>query len=706
MAAGISFGVLGPVTAWGPGGEPLPLRGPRHREVLARLVLARRRVVPLPRLVADLWPEQTAGAAGAAGTVQSFVATLRRALEPDRPRRAPATLLVTEGPGYALRAAPDSVDAWRFETALTTAATLPPEAALPRLTAALDQWRGPAYAEYPEAAWAQAERARLTELHRQAVERRAEAQLAIGDGPGAVAGLEAHLAEHPWREGTWRLPALALYRSGRQADALAVLRRARTALAEELGLAPGPELRRLEADLLAQAPHLAAPADPETAAERLWQQATAAYARTVSPGARSRLESTVGLLRGLAVTGPGGLTAAREQRLPAVLAGERYGDPALTARVITAYDVPANWPRPDDPPQALALVAAAERTLAALTAEPTHTTETARTTATTPTTATTHTTATAHTTATTLTTATTPTAEAGPAPTGEATAPARARLLATIALELRGTRAPRGPQAAAQAERIARELDDPALLAFALNGRYLQSFDRPGLAPRRGAIGAELTALAARHGLASFEVLGLLIQLQSAAALGEFAEAEAFATAVDRLADRHERPLARLFTAGFRALRLAATGRAAEAGAAYAALAAPLEGAGMPGVTTGLLPLARLGLRYADGPSSAPPALDPAEDWGPYRPWILPFTAAGPAEARATLRAQPEPPPDLLQEALLCLRIAAARDLADQATLARAQDELRPAAGQLAGAASGFLSFGPVDRWLSVTIPR
>ncbi|MGP2441467.1 AfsR/SARP family transcriptional regulator, partial [Streptomyces sp. JW3] len=107
----VTFGVLGPVTAER-AGEALALKGPRHRAVLARLVLARRRVVPVDRLVADLWEVPPARAVGA---VRTFVGDLRRALEPDRPRRAPARLLVTEGPGYALRAAPDAVDAWRFE---------------------------------------------------------------------------------------------------------------------------------------------------------------------------------------------------------------------------------------------------------------------------------------------------------------------------------------------------------------------------------------------------------------------------------------------------------------------------------------------------------------------------------------------------------------------------------------------------------------
>ncbi|MYS71327.1 SARP family transcriptional regulator, partial [Streptomyces sp. SID5926] len=111
----VTFGVLGAVTARR-GPDALALKGPRHRAVLARLILARRRVVPVARLVEDLWDAPPPPRA--VGAVRTFVGDLRRALEPDRPPRAPARLLVTEGPGYALRAAPDTVDAWRFEAAV------------------------------------------------------------------------------------------------------------------------------------------------------------------------------------------------------------------------------------------------------------------------------------------------------------------------------------------------------------------------------------------------------------------------------------------------------------------------------------------------------------------------------------------------------------------------------------------------------------
>jgi DNA-binding SARP family transcriptional activator len=645
----VTFGVLGPVTA-GRDGVPVDLKGPRHRALLARLIAARRRVVPVDRLVADLWDVPPARAVG---TLRTFVADLRRALEPDRPRRAPARLLVTEGPGYALRTAPDAVDAWRFETAVAEADRLPADRAPARLTAALGEWRGPAYADFGGEEWARGERSRLTELRLRAVERRAELLVAAGRAAEAVPDLDAHLAEHPWREEAWRLLALALYRTGRQADALAALRRARALLADGLGVDPGPRLRRLEAGILAQDPSLDPPAEPAEAAARLWTRATEAYDRTVAAGARARLESTVGLLRTLAVTGAGGLQAAREHRTAAVAAAEETGDAELTARVIGAYDVPAIWTRADDPEAARRIVAAAERTLAAL-------------------------------------------------PDDDTTAPARCRLLATVALESRGVRSPRGPEAAAEAERIARRLDDPALLAFALNGAFMQSCATPGQAPRRDAIGAELVALAGRHGLVTHEVLGHLIRVQARCAYGDFTAADTHAAAADRLAERHERPLVAVFTTWYRALREAATGAPYHrAAAAYRSAAETLDDAGMPGLTHGLLPLALLGLRLAH---DRPPEADPHDDWGPYLPWARPFTLLAEGredEARAALAALPEPPPDLLHEALCCAEAALALALDDRAAARRTYARLLPASGQLAGAGSGLLTFGPVDGWLA-----
>jgi len=561
--------------------------------------------------------------------VRTFVAALRRAVEPDRKPRTPPRVVVTVGPGYAFRADPESVDAWRFEQVVSQ-----PGQTLEKLNEALSWWRGPAYADFADAHWATAERSRLAELRLQAVEQQAGARLGLGLAGEAIADLDAHVSEHPWREDAWRLLALALYQSDRQGDALAVLRRARALLVEQLAVEPGPALRRLETDILNQAEHLR----PSTGIRKVWEEAAAAYE---SVGARARLESTVGLLRNLAVTGGGGLEAARRHRLAAITAAEELGDVELTARVIGAYDVPAIWTRSDDEEHARQVVAAAERTLAAL---------------------------------------------------PEDRAAARARLLATIALESRGSRDPRGAEAAAEAERIARRLDDPALLAFALNGVFMQTFQRAGLAARRDDLGAELIGLGAAHDLVTYEVLGHLIRIQSLSALGDFAQADQHATAVDLLAVRRELPLVGVFTQWYRVLRLAAQGRtsAADLEAAYREAAKSLDGAGMPGLQNGLLPLALMSVH-------GHPGLD--EDWGPYEPWVRPLVLLAEdrrEEAAAALAAVPDPPRDLMYEAMWVLVLRAAVALGNKTVAARARDELAPAAGQLAGASSGLLTFGPL----------
>ena len=254
----VTFGVLGPVAAWGADGAALDLKGPRHRAVLARLAVARGRVVPLGALIEDLWETPPAGAARA---IRTFVGALRRAIEPGRSARTGFQFLVTRDPGYALRAGPDDLDALTFERLATEAASVPAARVLDLSDEALALWRGPAYAEFADEPWAVAERARLAELRLGLIERQAAARLALGLVAQAVPDLQAHVSGHPWREEAWRLLALALYRSGRQAEALDVIRRARSLLATELGLDPGPALAALEAGILRQAAQLDAPAD-------------------------------------------------------------------------------------------------------------------------------------------------------------------------------------------------------------------------------------------------------------------------------------------------------------------------------------------------------------------------------------------------------------------------------------------------------------
>lgn len=250
--------VLGPLRA-SVQGAVADLGGPRQRAVLARLAVAGGDVVSTDRIVDDLWGGADVPAKALA-TLQVHVSHLRRALEPGRPRRSPASVLVSAAPGYALRLPPAAVDAWHFDDLVRRAAQTGPEEQLRLLDEALGCWQGGAYAEFADEPWAVPEVARLAELRLQAMELRAEAQLALGRPAVVVAELERHLHDNPGREGAVRLLALALYRCGRQGDALAVLRRTREHLADELGVDPGPVLRAVEADILAQAPDLDLPA--------------------------------------------------------------------------------------------------------------------------------------------------------------------------------------------------------------------------------------------------------------------------------------------------------------------------------------------------------------------------------------------------------------------------------------------------------------
>ncbi|MFE7707624.1 BTAD domain-containing putative transcriptional regulator [Streptomyces sp. NPDC057486] len=660
---GVEFGLLGPVAAWDRRGRPVALGAPRHREVLGRLLIARNRVVPVGRLVADLWEDEPP--AGAVGAVRTFVAALRRALEPERAPRQPSRLLVTDGPGYVLHVGRDAVDAWRFEDTAARAAEAPPHAAVALWDEALAQWRGPVLADFPGAGWAAAERARLEALRLHAVERRADALLATGAARDAAVDLEAHVAAHPGREDGWVLLATALDRSGRRGEALETLRRARHALAG----APGLALARTEAQILKGA---AVPGarEPAGVADGVWGRVAAAWERSVPARSQARLHATAGLLRDLAVTGADGLEEAREHRRDLVAAAEATGDTELAARIIGSYDVPAVWARADDPEGAGELSRAAARAAARL---------------------------------------------------GPGGPPAlRARLLSVVAVESRGDAAAdtpparaaeppvpepwrlRAERAADEAVRLARRLGDPALLAFALNGAFMQSFATCGSAARREALGGELTCLAVDHHLPSHEVLGRLVRLQALAGLGDLTAADAEAEKIDRLAHRNDRPLAGVFTSWYQALRTCETDGWAAARPRYAKVLRTTADCGMPGLTRGAAALVAL------VPAMRGNALPDPDDFahldaGPYRPWIQPLLLAGSGateQARQALTDAPRPPHDLLQEALWCILARTAAAVGHEPVLRRARDELAAASDESAGAGSGLISFGPVAHHL------
>ena len=251
------FHILGPLEVLR-SGCAVPLGGPRQRAVLALLLLEANRVVSFDRLAEDVWgghPPQ-----GSVTTLQSYVFRLRRALEPDRLRGVAGDVLVTKDRGYLLRVNREQLDAAVFEDGFT-AGRAALEAgryaeAAQTLRKALDLWRGPVLADLADYAFARPEAARLEELRLAAVEDRIDADLALGRHQALTGELEQLVGEYPLRERLHGQLMLALYRCGRQAEALAAYRRVRDLLAGELGIDPGDPLQRLHGSVLAHDPAL------------------------------------------------------------------------------------------------------------------------------------------------------------------------------------------------------------------------------------------------------------------------------------------------------------------------------------------------------------------------------------------------------------------------------------------------------------------
>jgi DNA-binding SARP family transcriptional activator len=294
----LEFRILGPVQAVRDGRE-LELGGPKPRALLALLLVAPGRVIPAERLAEELWGGRPP--AEAAGTLRSYVSRLRTVLGLE-------AVLLARGGGYALAAEPELLDAARFERlaqagrqALEGGAAA---AAADRFAEALGLWRGRALADVAEVEPLAREAARLEELRLLAVEGRVEADLALGRAAEVTGELEGLVGEHPVRERLWRLLVLALYRAGRQADALAAYRRARDMLAAELGIEPGAELRALEQQVLRQEVPTVAPPSRHNLPSLL----TSFLGREEELTA---LEGLVGEARLVTLTGPGGAGKTR-----------------------------------------------------------------------------------------------------------------------------------------------------------------------------------------------------------------------------------------------------------------------------------------------------------------------------------------------------------------------------------------------------------
>jgi len=303
----------------------LELGGRKQRSLLAVLLLHANEVVSTDRLMDELWaqtPPRTA-----AKSIQLYVWRLRKELGEGR--------IVTRAPGYMLRVEPSELDLARFEQLLVEARRTDPNSAAQKVRGALALWRGPPLGDFAYEPFARGQIARLEELRWAALEQRIDADLAGGRHAELVGELEALVVEHPLRERLRGQLMLALYRSGRQAEALDAYRAARAELSEELGLEPSEELKRLERAILQQDPLLDLP-QQEGGRSPMKPAAAPDRSLLVAPRALDSLEALLRLAEPLAASPPphelivagvvdppdlGAATAALAGRRDALLAG-------------------------------------------------------------------------------------------------------------------------------------------------------------------------------------------------------------------------------------------------------------------------------------------------------------------------------------------------------------------------------------------------
>jgi DNA-binding SARP family transcriptional activator len=330
------FFVLGPLEAVVEGGS-VRLRAQKPRALLARLLLSRNRVVSVGELIDDLWeadPPETATSA-----LQVYVSQLRKAIGHDR--------VLTKPPGYLVQVEEGELDLDRFEQLVREGREElergDPEAAAERLERALGLWRGPAFTEFVAEPFARRAADWLDEARLDAVELRVEADLALGRHAQLVPELDELVASAPYRERLRGQLMLALYRSGRQADALALYRRTRDTFVDELGIEPGPELQELEQAILRQDETLlqarpSAPAVDDAPAPRPRRRRAVVGAVAIA-GALALAASAVALR-----AGGGGSPSASEpdlqtfvSRLENLLTQSRDGRQEVTASMSAAF---------------------------------------------------------------------------------------------------------------------------------------------------------------------------------------------------------------------------------------------------------------------------------------------------------------------------------------------------------------------------------
>jgi len=341
MGAGLEVRVLGGVEAHRDG-VPVTLGGPKPRLLLAMLLASRGAVVSTDRLCDELWGDDQPADPGA--VLQSHLSRLRRVLRPEAE-------IVARPPGYLIEIAAERVDASRFEARCRDARAAAPADAAAALDDALECFRGAAFEEFADRDWARNEAIRLDELRLNAREDRIDARLASGDHVAVVPELEALVDEHPFRERPWQQLVLALYRSGRAADALRRLASLRALMRDDLGLDLSPALRELETQVLTDDPALLlATPDPVRSVPRRPPAPT-----TLLVGRDADSSRLAGLLRAhrlVTLTGPGGVGKTRLAQRVAnehwdELQGEVFvvalapvHDPSSTvAAIATAVDV-------------------------------------------------------------------------------------------------------------------------------------------------------------------------------------------------------------------------------------------------------------------------------------------------------------------------------------------------------------------------------
>ena len=320
----MKFKILGPLEVGDGEGPPLLLGGAKQRALLALLIVHRGGTVSTDRLVDELWGELPP--ATAAKTLQGYVSRLRKALGGDA--------VETDGHGYRLTIAAGDLDAARFERLVGDAQTAQERGALNHasrlLTDALDLWRGDALGDLGYEPALSAEAARLEELRVEAFEDRADIDLALGRNLVAVPALESLVRAHPQRERLRGQLMLALYRSGRQVDALARYQEGRRVLVDELGLEPGPALQELELQILAHDPGLDGPHGG---------------ALTDRPGNRSRARAIIGagcVLLAIAIAaGVVELTHSASRARPVLLGADAVGRIGRNGALEVASAVPA-----------------------------------------------------------------------------------------------------------------------------------------------------------------------------------------------------------------------------------------------------------------------------------------------------------------------------------------------------------------------------